>query len=277
MTAPSSLFPLFLLVLLLHATSTHAFVRRVPPPPPSVDAILAFLTEDVYPEHPSDHRKTLAFKAQDDFLLGQQQQRPDTSSSLLLTKALTTYGEFPLASLYAILERLQLGPDDVFLDLGSGCGRLVLGVALLFPHLKASLGLEVVPELHALALDAQSKADTKAKERGMPMAPCRFIQGNVETGEYVDGENPLGETTALFSYCTTYRSDDGLHLAQPLREALLTHAQPDNITIMTTDKRFREGEVDGVGRGFRVVDRMTVPNPEVFESEVYFHKIERRK
>lgn len=84
----------------------------------------------------------------------------------------------------------------------------------------------------------------------------------------------------MFLYCTTWRSTDGnpFHLARPLREALLASVRED-VTIITPDKRFadeerEEGGREG-GRGFKEVDSMTVSNPEVFESDVYFHRIEK--
>lgn len=253
----------------------------------SVEDVEAFLDTQVYPHHTSDARKTLAFEAQDSFLL---QHSAQVDEKQALTKKYTTYGEFPLASLHAILQRLNLGPEDVVLDVGSGSGRLVLGTALLFPHLKACYGVEVVPELHAMAIEARKKAETM--EDKPEMSPCHLVQGNVETGEYIQGEeeggneggneernNPLSKATVVFMYCTTWRSENGLHLARPLRDALLASVRED-VTIITTDKRFaEEEEEEGGGEGgrcFKVVDSMTVSNPEVFESDVYFHKIEKR-
>jgi hypothetical protein len=216
----------------------------------------------------------LAFESQDSLLASSSPSSPSSA----LTKQTLTYGEFPLQSLYTILQRLDPppGPDDVFLDLGSGCGRLTLGAALLYPQLKACLGVEVLPELHTLALQALTRAEEEGEEgrrrRRGEMSPCRFIQGNVETGEYNHDENPLSEATIIFMYSTSYRSEDGFHLARPLRDALLTQAHPE-ATIITTDKKFKE-EIDILGgKGFRVVDTCTVENPEVVDSIVYFHKI----
>ena len=252
----------------------------------SVENVEAFLDTEIYSHHTADARKTVAFEAQDTFLL---QHSAQVDEKKALTKKYTTYGEFPLASLHAVLQRLKLGPEDVFLDLGAGSGRLVLGTALLFPHLKACYGVEVVPELHTMAVEARKKAEMM--EDRPEMSPCHFVQGNVETGEYTQEEekeeegkegaknSPLSEATVIFMYCTTWRSNDGLHLARPLRDALLESVGPD-VTIITTDKRFAEEEEEERGRagggGLKVVDSMTVSNPEVFESDVYFHKIEKK-
>lgn len=137
------------------------------------------------------------------------QQLPDTCTG-------TIFPSFPPQKLAAVISSpippsqpphslfhaLLLGPEDVFLDLGSGSGRLVLGTTLLFPHLKACYGVEVVPELHGMAVEARKRADTMEDRPGMSL--CRFVQRNGETSEYVCGEeekreeqmeNPLSKAT----------------------------------------------------------------------------------
>jgi len=49
-----------------------------------------------------------------------------------------TYGEMPIDSLSAMLKRLArpITSDDVFVDIGSGCGRLVLATAMMYPQLR---------------------------------------------------------------------------------------------------------------------------------------------
>ena len=68
-----------------------------------------------------------------------------------------TYGEFPLLSVARLLDHLDppLGPGDVFVDLGSGAGRLVLAVSLLWPALGACVGMELLPEVHALGVEVR--------------------------------------------------------------------------------------------------------------------------
>ena len=255
----------------------------------------AYMAAYLYPDRDAEARKSLAFQAQDTFFLEHEKH---AAKDLVLTKKYTTYGEFPLASLHAILQTLDLGPKDVFLDLGSGSGRLVLGTALLFPYIKASVGIEVVPEMHAMATEAARRA---VGIGDLPkMSPFHFVQGNAETGEYAtkeqvnDGEemrkneegaykmHPLREATVIFMYCTTWRSQDGLYLAQPLQTSLLKNVRSD-VTIITTDKCFADGwegvekggeESEKEGRrGFRVVRRMAVPNPEVWESIAHIHEV----
>jgi len=44
----------------------------------------------------------------------------------------------PIDSLSAMLKRLArpITSDDVFVDIGSGCGRLVLATAMMYPQLR---------------------------------------------------------------------------------------------------------------------------------------------
>mmetsp|Transcript_57570 Transcript_57570/g.184837 ORF Transcript_57570/g.184837 Transcript_57570/m.184837 type:complete len:398 (+) Transcript_57570:192-1385(+) len=66
-----------------------------------------------------------------------------------------TYGEVQLLPFWqALRERVAPRAGEVFVDLGSGTGRAVLAVALGFPELGACLGFELLPGLHAAALQA---------------------------------------------------------------------------------------------------------------------------
>jgi hypothetical protein len=48
------------------------------------------------------------------------------------------------------LQRDEVGPDDVFIDLGSGMGRMVLEAAASYPF-KRVIGVELAQELHEIA------------------------------------------------------------------------------------------------------------------------------
>lgn len=121
-------------------------------------AVERILDSHLFPwQAAADTRKALAFESQDRFLGREGGTAAATAprAGPGLTKPHLTYGEFPLASLASLLSQLPLGPDDAFLDLGSGSGRLVLGVSLLFPQLRACMGMELLPELHALAVEVR--------------------------------------------------------------------------------------------------------------------------
>ncbi len=210
----------------------------------------------------------------------------------------------------------------------------MLGVALLWPQLRACVGMELLPELHALAVGVGLSGElmpacldlfqsnhsnptnaisthTQAHQcaltdpaflaLGLPCSPCRFVRGDAESALWAPpsradddhgdprlaaagaaGEtDPLASATVVFAYSTTWRSEDPVHLAPPLHAALLRRLAPaggpPRVTVITTDKRFRDDEVgEGrEGRAFRVVRQLDVPNPEVWESTAHFHELIR--
>lgn len=55
-----------------------------------------------------------------------------------------------LTSLRRILRRSEVGPHDVFIDFGSGMGRVVLQAALTYPFRRV-IGVELSTELHDIA------------------------------------------------------------------------------------------------------------------------------
>lgn len=69
------------------------------------------------------------------------------------------YEPLPYHSVFRIMDRLRLQPDDVLVDLGSGMGRAVC-VGASYP-VKASIGVEIEPDLHALALENVARARSR--------------------------------------------------------------------------------------------------------------------
>jgi hypothetical protein len=86
-----------------------------------------------------------------------------------------TYGEFDLDFLGSLLEAAEPQKGDTFVDLGSGCGRLVLGAALLRPKVWAEChGIELLPELHNEAVAARMRMDELPELSATPIAPVGF-------------------------------------------------------------------------------------------------------
>ena len=79
------------------------------------------------------------------------------------------YGEIRPAAAVRLFEYLDLGPQDVFFDLGSGAGKVVLQAALSTDVGKA-IGVEMSKSRHQLA---QSVLRAARKE-GLDVSACRF-------------------------------------------------------------------------------------------------------
>lgn len=94
-----------------------------------------------------------------------------------LNKIELTYGEILYPSMEKLLSKISLSEEDIFIDLGSGLGKLVLQV-FLCTRVKEACGIEIIPTLHKQALLAAERV-----ERELPAFYCNdrrlyFLQGS---------------------------------------------------------------------------------------------------
>jgi hypothetical protein len=68
------------------------------------------------------------------------------------------YGELTSAGVRQLIRATRLGADDVFVDLGSGVGKIVLQVALAVPGVRC-IGIEIDGARHASACEALRRAE----------------------------------------------------------------------------------------------------------------------
>lgn len=80
------------------------------------------------------------------------------------------YGEVTYAGMEPLYQALRCGPDDVFYDLGSGTGKMVLYVALR-GEASNSVGLEVGERRHRLAQVAGNNITRKLEESNRSESP----------------------------------------------------------------------------------------------------------
>ena len=91
----------------------------------------------------------------------------------------TRYMPAGLLSLRRILPLRLVGPDDVFVDVGSGKGRVVLQAALRYPF-AAVYGVELSETLHAVAERNLTAVQDRVR------CPVHFVQGDARTAELPD-------------------------------------------------------------------------------------------
>lgn len=72
----------------------------------------------------------------------------------------STYGEIMPTALDQLIDALELEPDDVFYDLGSGIGKVVLQVAMTC-KLAQCVGIELVDNRHDIACEVLEQARTE--------------------------------------------------------------------------------------------------------------------
>jgi SAM-dependent methyltransferase len=86
-----------------------------------------------------------------------------------------------------IVRRREIGPEDVFLDFGSGMGRVVLQAAQYGP--RRVIGVELAPDLAAIARDNV--------ERNRPRLKCQDIE--LHTSDALDYRMPDDVTVVFFN------------------------------------------------------------------------------
>lgn len=67
-----------------------------------------------------------------------------------------TYGEILCESMQKLIKKMQINQQDIFYDLGSGTGKVVMQV-FLSTSVKAAYGIECMPHLHQFAQAAQQQ------------------------------------------------------------------------------------------------------------------------
>ena len=118
------------------------------------DEVVAFLDSDVYGERESLER---AFEISETDV--------KYVNSVAGGQKAVNYGEVLPTSWLKVLEAVDLSADDVFVDLGSGRGFLVM-LTHLHCRIKRSIGVELSRERHAMALRALEalKSSRRAKD-----------------------------------------------------------------------------------------------------------------
>ena len=76
------------------------------------------------------------------------------------TRSSPIYGEIMPAATVRLIDALELGPDDVFVDLGSGVGKVVVTAALCSAVGRA-VGVELARDRHAQGLEVVREAEAE--------------------------------------------------------------------------------------------------------------------
>jgi SAM-dependent methyltransferase len=138
------------------------------------------------------------------------------------------YGESHLPSLYEILNETKPQPGEIFYDLGSGSGRLVLYVALSFPFAKA-FGIELLDDL--VNVSQTKLAQCKKRLLDLPdfdpnkLGEIKFIQADLTKAN-------LKDANVIYIASTCFEDKFMLNLALHLEKQLavgtrvITFARP---------------------------------------------------
>jgi len=116
-----------------------------------------------------------------------------------------TYGEMLPAATNHLLRYLQLGPKDVFYDLGSGVGKVILQTAMTVP-VASCVGIELMRSRHRIA----QRLIGRARSEGLlQAADCRARNSDFMRAR-------LGDATVVYSCSTAFPTDLMMGLAARL-------------------------------------------------------------
>jgi len=103
------------------------------------------------------------------------------------------YGELTSAGVRQLIRATRLSADDVFVDLGSGVGKVVLRVALAVPGVRC-IGIEIDGARHASACEALRRAEACGV---LEPGRCVFRHGDIRQAD-------LGNATVFFAHSTCF-------------------------------------------------------------------------
>jgi len=178
-----------------------------------------------------------------------------------------TYGEFDLHFFFALLRVTEPRPHESFVDIGSGCGRLVLAAAIAYEW-ELAAGIEVLADLHALAEDAHARLAAASEDIGVALAPCVHVCGEVS-----DALPPLLErcpsTSVAFIYATCWPSAGPYltELSLSLAASLKTGSR-----VVTVDKQLVSDD-RAFGWDFQLLGRVEMANYNTYRSTGYVYEL----
>lgn len=146
------------------------------------------------------------------------------------------YGEITYAGMEALYPALQLSPGDVFYDLGSGIGKLVLYVALRCQASRA-VGLEVGERRHALAEAAAGRLVAElgdaAKSFGGNYGSVELLRADISRQRYHDA-SVVVLTNLCMDQGVQNRTIDSLLKCPSLRRIISITPLPPNLRLKLT-------------------------------------------
>ncbi len=135
----------------------------------------------------------------------------------------TTYGEITDEAVTTLLKELNVNNCDVFYDLGSGVGRMVVQVYLESP-VKKSIGVELSPTRHNHAVEVKQKLEQHSKI--YPNRTIDFYQENILDTNITDATIIYIASTCFSDEFMRQLTDKFARLKQGLRILTLRHLSP---------------------------------------------------
>ena len=186
-----------------------------------------------------------------------------------------TYGEFDLDDFFELLRAAAPREGETFVDVGSGCGRLVLAAALVH-NWRACVGIEMLGDLHELATKSHTKLVAASADLGLQLAPCELVCDEADSALPRALRGGGDDAAAVvFVYATCWPSV-GPHLTA-LSETL-AGALPEGSRVITVDKQLVSDDASGGGGGGFAFDELasfTLKNYNTHQSSAWVYAFRR--
>ena len=156
------------------------------------------------------------------------------------TAAEYTYGESDLGFFLSVLATALATADTIasgFCDLGGGKGQLTLAAAHAEPERLSGpcVSLEIIPELHAIAASAVSRA----AELDAAYARVSAVRGDLFRGDSL--AQSVEGAAVCFCYASLFASESGTH-AEQLSAALAAASLPPGAVVATINRQLCEAD-----------------------------------
>ena len=209
-----------------------------------------------------------------------------------------TYGEFPLESFDELFHRAiqhfyerndhdQSKPIKI-VDVGSGCGRLLMHAALNSEYSSSKLdihGVEISSEMHEYACRIVDRGveqglfqQTESKDQNhnynnddTTPATCTRTQMTLHNGSAQDLSHIFSDADIIFAYCSVWETggfaieERAMLMGRDMTDALAKSCKHGCVAVMTDRLLLDEGSV-----GWEYVDSLEVENPDLLGSTGYF-------
>jgi hypothetical protein len=196
-----------------------------------------------------------------------------------------TYAEFPLSSLDQLMDLglkyltptvIEQKGSIMCVDIGSGCGRIALYLALTRGDSDGKIwnvhGIEISDLLHQEAMKYLQSAANKKLFTFSTLEKGNSISFHLGAAEKFAGR--LGQADCVFAYSTAFSAKSfspelGALILDPEWSSLLSQSCKNGCVAITTDRALDPAY------GWELVNRLDVENPEVFGTTGYVQVLRR--
>lgn len=171
----------------------------------------------------------------------------------------------------------QLAPDswwvaagERFVDIGSGCGRLAIAAAMVYEW-SCVHGLELLSDLHCVAVESSAKLLRAAEDDETPIALCPLVFSHGEAETLLPELFAPDEATPVvaFAYCTTWPSS-GPFLTS--LSATLGRTLPLGSRVVIVDKRLLDDDDQGEWAFRELREPIEAPNYATVSSVAHVYE-----